>query len=84
MIFSSMLLTQFGAHLSAQRLQIDIEEARQKDHLSLVSQLEGLAENDQKILSALQADQRGRHRLEELVIALTKVVRGVLTVYFPD
>ncbi|KAJ8453996.1 hypothetical protein ONZ45_g19480 [Pleurotus djamor] len=67
----------FGAHLSAQRLQIDIEEARQKDHLSLVSQLEGLAENDQKILSALQADQRGRHRLEELVIALTKHVRNL-------
>ncbi|KAL0954109.1 hypothetical protein HGRIS_005255 [Hohenbuehelia grisea] len=66
-----------GAHLSAQRLQLEIADVRSKDQAKLVAHLESLAENDQKILNALQADARGRRRLEELIIALTKHVSAV-------
>ncbi|KAL0954124.1 hypothetical protein HGRIS_005266 [Hohenbuehelia grisea] len=66
-----------GAHLSAQKLQLEINDARSRDHDELIGHLETLAQNDQKILNALQNDERGRHRLEELVVALTKHVRNI-------
>jgi hypothetical protein len=47
--------------------------ARERDQAELAARLEGLARNDQLILHALkEGDQRTR-RMEELVIAFTKV-----------
>ncbi len=62
-----------GTHLSAQKLQVEIAAAQKADQRELVARLDGLANNDRKILAALQADSRGRRRLEELILALDKV-----------
>ncbi|KAF4569433.1 hypothetical protein EYR36_009224 [Pleurotus pulmonarius] len=74
----SMLNASFlGTHLSAQKLQVEIAAAQKADQRDLVARLEGLANNDRKILAALQADSRGRRRLEELILALDKHVKGI-------
>jgi hypothetical protein len=68
-----MFILQINAHLSAHNLQIEMAAARERDQADLVKRFDGLARNDQLILKALQdGDQRFR-RLEELVIAFTKV-----------
>jgi hypothetical protein len=68
-----MISVQIGAHFDGQRLLSEIAEARERDHSDLIIHLKSLAENDHKILEALQADGYERRRLQELVIALTKV-----------
>jgi hypothetical protein len=47
--------------------------ARERDKVELAARLEGLARNDQLILRALQEGDQRTRRLEELVIAFTKV-----------
>jgi hypothetical protein len=47
--------------------------ARERDKAELAVRLEGLARSDQLILHALQEGDKRTRRLEELVIAFTKV-----------
>jgi hypothetical protein len=47
--------------------------ARERDQAELVAHINGLARNDQLILRALQEGDQRTRRLEELVIAFTKV-----------
>ena len=47
--------------------------ARERDHAELAARLEGISRNDQLILRALQEGDQRTRRLEELVIAFTKV-----------
>ncbi|KAF4593620.1 hypothetical protein EYR40_008408 [Pleurotus pulmonarius] len=77
----SMLNASFlGTHLSAQKLQVEIAAAQKADQRDLVARLDGLANNDRKILAELQADSRGRRRLEELILALDKHVKGITAI----
>ena len=47
--------------------------ARKRDQADLVARIDGLARNDQLILHTLQDGRQRLCRLEELVIAFTKV-----------
>jgi hypothetical protein len=62
-----------GALLSAHELQVEMIIARERDQAELVVHIYGLARNDQLILRALQEGEQRSRRLEELVIAFTKV-----------
>ncbi|KAF9497851.1 WD40 repeat-like protein [Pleurotus eryngii] len=79
-IGDAMSIFNLGTHLSAQQLQIEIASAQKADQNDLVARLDSLANNDRKILAALQADTRGRRRLEESILALDKHVKGITTV----
>lgn len=63
---------QLGAQLDAQRLQSEFLAARERDHSDLLQNFQNLAQNDQKILEALQNDGQERRQLQELLVALTK------------
>lgn len=47
--------------------------ARERDQNDLISRLDSLAKNDQRILDALQAGEHQFRRFEEFLVAFTKV-----------
>lgn len=65
-----MYLTQVGAHFSIGEIQADIAEASRRDHQQFILYLEGISQNDNRIIEALQASNL---RLEETLMALMKV-----------
>ncbi|KAF8893885.1 hypothetical protein BD779DRAFT_1669409 [Infundibulicybe gibba] len=66
-----------NTHIGGQRLQTELAAARQDDHNELVLHLQTLAENDHKILDALQQDGKERRQIQELLVALTKHVQNI-------
>jgi hypothetical protein len=59
--------------LSARELQVEMAAARERDQADLIKHIDQLVMNDQSILHALQDGTQRICKLEELVIAFTKV-----------
>jgi hypothetical protein len=66
-------IPQINAQLSTHRLQVEMAAAMERDLEDLAKRLNMLARNDQLILNALRDGEQRSPRLEELVIAFTKV-----------
>jgi hypothetical protein len=66
-------LPQINAQLTSHKLQVEMIAAKERDQEDLAGRLDKLARNDQLILHALQDGDQKVRRLEELVIAFTKV-----------
>ncbi|KAF7436410.1 hypothetical protein PC9H_003243 [Pleurotus ostreatus] len=77
-ISDALTIFNFGTHLSAQNLQVEIASAQKADQEELVARLDSLAYNDEKILAALQDDaRRQRQGLEELIVAFTRPTQHI-------
>jgi hypothetical protein len=75
----SLIFRQISAQLTSHTLLVEMTAAKESDQADLVVRFDTLAQNDHLILNALQdGDQRVR-RLEDLVIAFTKV--SLLCIY---
>ncbi|KDR78358.1 hypothetical protein GALMADRAFT_1316984 [Galerina marginata CBS 339.88] len=61
---------QVGANFSIVEIQAEIVEASKRDQQQLISYLDGISQNDQRIIDALRANNL---RLEETLLALMKV-----------
>ncbi|KAL4264158.1 SHO1 family protein [Pleurotus pulmonarius] len=73
-IADALTIFNFGAHLSAQRLQLDIASAQKADREELVARLDSLAYSDKKILAALEDDAR---RLDSLAHSDRKILAAL-------
>ncbi|KAF4604835.1 Transmembrane osmosensor [Pleurotus pulmonarius] len=73
-IADALTIFNFGAHLSAQRLQLDIASAQKADQEELVARLDSLAYSDKKILAALEDDAR---RLDSLAHSDRKILAAL-------
>ncbi|KAH9476950.1 Dual specificity protein kinase shkA [Psilocybe cubensis] len=64
---------QVGAHISIGEMQAAIAEAAKRDHQQFIVYLEGISQNDQRIIDALRASNL---RLEETLTALLKHIQS--------
>lgn len=66
----SLHVKQVEGHISTRQIQTEIEEASKRDNKQLIAYLDSVAQNEEKIIDALRANNL---RLEETLMALMKV-----------
>ncbi|KLO20748.1 kinase-like protein [Schizopora paradoxa] len=66
----------FDTQLDRDKLDQEMKQARQSDQNQLMSKLDDLSRNDERILNALQDQGGAQRRVEELLVAVYKCIQG--------
>ncbi|KAI0304076.1 kinase-like domain-containing protein [Russula brevipes] len=80
----SRCLCEFNAHIGIEEFQQRLLQARDQDEAQLITKLNTLSENDQRILNALKYQDGVQRRVEELLVGVLRCVQNLGTDQSPQ